>query len=100
VNELETTKSADGTVIAYDRAGDGPPRVIVVGAFCDRKTFVPPASLASRFTVCTFDRRGRGDTVPTSGPYSPDLEVADLAAVIEAVSGPGLFLGSGSLGLG
>jgi len=85
---METTKSADGTVIAYDRTGDGPPLVVSVGAFCDRKTFVPPASLASRFTVCTYDRRGRGDSGDTP-PYSPDLEVADLAAVIAAVSGPG-----------
>jgi hypothetical protein len=28
---METTKSADGTVIAYDRTGDGPP-LIVAGA--------------------------------------------------------------------
>ena len=88
---METTKSADGTVIAYDRTGDGPPLVIVLGAFCDRKTFVPPASLASRFTVCTYDRRGRGDSGDTQ-PYSPDLEVADLAAVIEAVAGSGAFV--------
>src|SRR5262249_62097002 len=84
--QMETTESADGTVIAYDRTGDGPPLVIVLGAFCDRKTFVPPASLASRFTVCTYDRRGRGDSGDTQ-PYSPDLEVADLAAVIGAASG-------------
>jgi pimeloyl-ACP methyl ester carboxylesterase len=88
---METTKSADGTVIACDRTGDGPPLVIVLGAFCDRKTFVPPASLASRFTVCTYDRRGRGDSGDTQ-PYSPDLEVADLAAVIEAVAGSGAFV--------
>jgi len=89
---MESTKSADGTVIAYDRAGQGPPLVIVLGALCDRKTFVPPASLTSRFTVCTYDRRGRGDSGDTP-PYSPDLEVADLAAVSSAVSsaqaGPG-----------
>lgn len=84
---METTTSADGTVIAYERAGDGPPLVVAVGAFCDRRTFVPPAALTSRFTVCTYDRRGRGDSGDTP-PYSPDLEVADLAAVIEAVAGP------------
>jgi len=85
---LETTKSADGTVIAYDRTGDGPPLVVALGAFCDRKSFVPPASLTSQFTVCTYDRRGRGDSGDAQ-PYSPDREVADLAAVIEAVSGSG-----------
>jgi pimeloyl-ACP methyl ester carboxylesterase len=83
---METTTSADGTVIAYERAGDGPPLVVTVGAFCDRRTFAPPAALTSRFTVCTYDRRGRGDSGDTP-PYSPDLEVADLAAVIEAVAG-------------
>jgi len=88
---METTRSADGTVIAYERAGDGPPLVVAVGAFCDRKTFVPPAALTSRFMVCTFDRRGRGDSGDTR-PYSPDLEVADLAAVIEAVAGSGAFV--------
>jgi len=85
---METTKSADGTVIAYDRTGDGPPLVVTLGAFCDRKTFVPPASLTEKFTVYTYDRRGRGDSGDTQ-PYSPDLEVADLAAVIEAASGSG-----------
>jgi pimeloyl-ACP methyl ester carboxylesterase len=93
---METTRSADGTVIAYERAGDGPPLVVAVGAFCDRKTFVPPAGLTARFTVCTFDRRGRGDSGDTP-PYSPDLEVADLAAVIEAVSRSG---GASSAGAG
>ncbi len=92
---METTASADGTVIAYERAGDGPPLVVTVGAFCDRRTFVPPAALTSRFTVCTYDRRGRGDS-GDSADYSPDLEVADLAAVIEAVAGaagsPGAFV--------
>jgi hypothetical protein len=42
---METTRSADGTVIAYDRAGDGPPLIVAVGAFCDRRSFVPPAGL-------------------------------------------------------
>jgi pimeloyl-ACP methyl ester carboxylesterase len=87
---METTKSADGTVIAYDRTGDGPPLVVVVGALCDRQTFVPPAELASRFTVCTYDRRGRGDSGDTQ-PYSPDREIEDLAAVVEAAGGAGVF---------
>jgi pimeloyl-ACP methyl ester carboxylesterase len=87
---MDTTTSADGTVIAYERTGDGPPLVVTVGAFCDRRTFVPPAALTSQFTVCTYDRRGRGDSGDTP-PYSPDLEVADLAAVIEAVAGAFVF---------
>jgi pimeloyl-ACP methyl ester carboxylesterase len=90
---METTKSADGTVIAYDRTGDGPPLIVAVGAFCDRRSFVPPANLTSRFTVYTYDRRGRGDSGDTQ-PYSPDREVADLAAVgsvASADSGSSVF---------
>ena len=84
---METTTSADGTVIAYERTGDGPPLIVAVGAFCDRRSFVPPADLTERFTVYTYDRRGRGDSGDTQ-PYSPDREVVDLAAVVSAaVSG-------------
>ncbi len=82
---METTKSADGTLIAYDRAGEGPPLIVAVGAFCDRRSFVPPAGLTERFTVYTYDRRGRGDSGDTQ-PYSLDLELADLGAVVAAAS--------------
>jgi pimeloyl-ACP methyl ester carboxylesterase len=83
---METTKSADGTVIAYDRAGEGPPLVIAVGAFCDRRTFDPPAELTARFAVYTFDRRGRADSGDTP-PYAPAREIEDFAAVVEAAAG-------------
>jgi hypothetical protein len=45
---MEIVKSADGTVIAYHRAGAGPVLIVSVGAFCTRQTFVPPADLAQR----------------------------------------------------
>ena len=91
---MESVKSADGTVIAFDRFGSGPALIVTLGAFCDRKTFVPPSDLTDRFTVVTWDRRGRGDSGDTA-PYSPDLEVADLAAVISTAgsgSGSGPFV--------
>jgi pimeloyl-ACP methyl ester carboxylesterase len=86
---METTKSADGTVIAYDRAGDGPPLIVSVGAFCTRQTFVPPGALRQRFTVITYDRRGRGDSGDAE-PFTAQQEAAqreleDLAAVATAV---------------
>jgi pimeloyl-ACP methyl ester carboxylesterase len=88
---METTKSADGTVIAYERTGTGPPLIVAVGAFCDRRSFVPPDNLTSAFTVYTYDRRGRGDSGDTQ-PYSPDREVADLAAVAAvAAAGSGVY---------
>jgi pimeloyl-ACP methyl ester carboxylesterase len=82
---METTKSADGTVIAYDRAGDGPALIVSVGAFCTRQTFAPPADLLRRFTVLTYDRRGRGDSGDTQ-PFTAEREYEDLAAVA-AVAG-------------
>jgi pimeloyl-ACP methyl ester carboxylesterase len=80
---METVKSADGTVIAYDRTGDGPALVVTMGAFCTRHTFVAPDELKQRFTVVTYDRRGRGDSGDTE-PFAPEKESADLAAVAAA----------------
>lgn len=80
---METVKSADGTVIAYDRTGGGPVLIVCVGAFCTRHAFVPPAELKQRFTVVTYDRRGRGDSGDTA-PFSPEREYEDLAAVAAA----------------
>ena len=83
---METVKSADGTVIAYDRAGAGPPLIVSVGAFCTRHTFAAPQDLTQRFTVVTYDRRGRGDSGDTE-PFAPEKEYEDLAAVA-AAAGP------------
>src|SRR5215471_16867889 len=83
---METVRSADGTVIAYDRAGAGPPLIVSVGAFCTRQTFVAPGDLRQRFTVVTYDRRGRGDSGDTA-PFAPEREYEDLAAVA-AATGP------------
>jgi pimeloyl-ACP methyl ester carboxylesterase len=83
---METVKSADGTVIAYDRTGDGPPLIVSVGAFCTRHTFVAPEDLRQRFTVVTYDRRGRGDSGDAE-PFAPEREYEDLAAVA-AAAGP------------
>jgi pimeloyl-ACP methyl ester carboxylesterase len=84
--QMETVKSADGTLIAYDRTGDGPALIVSVGAFCTRHTFVAPAELTDRFTVVTYDRRGRGDSGDTQ-PFAAEREYEDLAAVAVA-TGP------------
>jgi hypothetical protein len=42
---MDTVKSADGSVIAYDRAGDGPALIVSVGAFCTRQASAAPAGL-------------------------------------------------------
>ena len=63
--------SADGTSIAFDRLGDGPPVVVVGGLFCDRQRTHDLAEqlakqLAGRFSVVNYDRRGRGDSTDTA----------------------------------
>jgi pimeloyl-ACP methyl ester carboxylesterase len=95
-NGVHETFSSDGTTIAFERSGGGRPVVVVGGAFNDRRTAAPVASLlASDFAVFTYDRRGRGDSGDTE-PYSVDREVEDLAAVIEEAGGAASVYGLSS----
>ncbi len=83
--------------IAYDKVGDGPVVILVLGALNSRKYGARLAKLlASRFTVISYDRRGRGDIMDTA-PYAPGREVEDIEALINEVGGP-VFLYSHSSG--
>jgi pimeloyl-ACP methyl ester carboxylesterase len=94
----EFAKSTDGTTIAYDRVGQGPPLVIVGGAFNTRLSPYPLVTLlAERFTVYSYDRRGRGES--DSGDDDGDSvarEVEDLAAVIGVAGGTSMVYGHSS----
>lgn len=84
---MDQVISRDGTPIAFDQAGQGPPVILVAGAFNDRTTGAALAAwLAPRFTVYRYDRRGRGDSGDTP-PYAVDREIDDLAALIDRASG-------------
>ena len=64
---MDRVTSRDGTTIAFDRVGDGPPVILVCGAMCDRALMRPTAEgLARRFTVFNYDRWGRGDSGGTT----------------------------------
>jgi pimeloyl-ACP methyl ester carboxylesterase len=93
-----TVTSRDGTVITYDRAGTGPALVLVVGALCSR-TLGPGVKLrpllAQRFTVFTYDRRGRGASGNVA-PYAPEREVEDLAALVGVAGGRASVFGHSS----
>ena len=92
---METIRSRDGTVIAFDKAGDGPPVILVSGALGYRafpKLQELAALLARDFTVVNYDRRGRGDSTDTP-PYAVEREVEDLDALIDAVGGPACLWG-------
>jgi pimeloyl-ACP methyl ester carboxylesterase len=93
---MDTVVSADGTVIAFDRYGDGPPVIMTVGAFNTRATTEPLAqALAPRFTVLNYDRRGRGDSGDTA-PYAVEREIEDIAALIGAAGGAASLFGYSS----
>jgi pimeloyl-ACP methyl ester carboxylesterase len=99
---FETVTSADGTSIAFETAGHGPPLILVGGAFCDRfarASGTPLAALLSeRFTVYSYDRRGRGDSCDTP-PYELEREVDDLAALLRHAGGAAYVFGNSSGGL-
>lgn len=93
--------SRDGTRIAYERVGSGDPLVLVDGALCHRASGPnrPLAEqLADRFTVYTYDRRGRGES-GDRGPYQVEREVEDLEAVIGAAGGSAHVYGISSGGV-
>jgi pimeloyl-ACP methyl ester carboxylesterase len=87
--------SRDGTTIAYEKAGNGPPIVLLNGAFRDHAIFdslVP--ELAPQCTVYTYDRRGRGES-GDSPSYAVEREIEDLEAVIAEAGGQAVvFAGS------
>ena len=93
---MNTVASADGTVIAFDRYGDGPPVIMTVGAFNTRSQTEPLArALAPRFMALNYDRRGRGDSGDTA-PYSVEREIDDIAALIEQAGGSAAVFGHSS----
>ena len=86
---MRQVRSRDGTTIAYDQLGAGPPVILVDGAFCSRSfgpmpKLAPP--LAQHFTVFTYDRRGRGDSGDTA-PYAVEREIEDIEALIGDAGG-------------
>ncbi len=91
----EYVLAPDGTRIAFDRRGAGPVLVLVDGALSERRTgpMRPLAEhLAPRFTVVTYDRRGRGQSTDGTGPvrgYTVGHEVGDLRRLLEEVGAPG-----------
>lgn len=92
------TTSRDGTPIAFERIGSGPELILIepaghyraLSAFDDLVPLLTPD-----FTVCRYDRRGRGESGDTL-PYSPEREVEDLAALVDALGGQAFAYGYSS----
>ena len=94
---MSTVTSADGTSIAYEQTGDGPAVVIVGGALSLGKDAAGLASALADagFRAISWDRRARGASGDARGS-TPEREVEDLAAVIEAADGDAAVLGHSS----
>lgn len=93
---VETVISKDGTKIAYEKVGSGPALVVVGGALSGRAGGADLATLlAPRFTVYTYDRRGRGQSGDTQ-PYAVQREVEDLEALIDKAGGSAHVYGKSS----
>ncbi|MEV4535747.1 alpha/beta fold hydrolase [Asanoa sp. NPDC049518] len=81
--------SRDGTTIAYERSGSGPPVILVDGAMCHRASGPMrgfAAVLSEHFTVYAYDRRGRGESGDTQ-PYAVEREIDDLRALVAEAGG-------------
>jgi pimeloyl-ACP methyl ester carboxylesterase len=90
--------SKDGTTIAFERAGEGAPLILVDGAMCSR-AFGPMPKLAPllarHFTVYWYDRRGRGDSGDHAS-HDVQREVEDLDALIREAGGSACVAGLSS----
>lgn len=95
---MNTVKSKDGTILAYDVYGTGKSLIYVTGASCFR-TFKPVVDdvkvFGNEFTVYNYDRRGRGDSGNTQ-PYAVEREIEDIEAMIDAAGGKAFLYGHSS----
>ena len=90
---LHTFDSKDGTLIAFERTGHGPPLVLVHGTTADHTRWRPilPA-LEERFTVYAIDRRGRGGSGDAPS-YAIEREFEDLSTLLDTIDKPAFLLG-------
>jgi pimeloyl-ACP methyl ester carboxylesterase len=90
--------SKDGTAIAFDQVGSGPPLVVVDGALCSRSMGPTPKLvplLARFFTVISYDRRGRNDSGDAPA-YAVEREIEDIAALLRHAGEPAFVFGMSS----
>lgn len=80
-----TTTTSDGTAIAWERRGSGPPLLLVHGITDNRRSWDPMVDdLAADHEVVTMDLRGHGDSA-TADDYSLMRMVTDLVEVCVAL---------------
>lgn len=95
----ETVTSTDGTTIAYECHGSGPPVVCLHGTGVTRDIWHGLGHvLADETTVVAVDRRGRGGSGDRP-EHTFERELEDVRAVVEAINGEPVLFGSSYGGL-
>lgn len=93
---MSRVSSKDGTTLGFEKTGQGPPLILVGGAFQDRAGLAAHAALLSpHLTVFNYDRRGRGESGDTQ-PYAVEREIEDIDAMIQAAGGSAAVFGGSS----
>jgi pimeloyl-ACP methyl ester carboxylesterase len=89
----------DGVEIYYERAGEGPPVLLIMGLGMTATGWWRTASvLAEEFTVLSFDNRGVGRSGRPPGPYRCEQMAADAIAVLDEAGFPAAHVYGVSLG--
>ena len=87
-------RTPEGRLVSYTRSGEGPPLVLIHGAFSDHRAnweFVEPL-WARDFTMYAMARPGRGET--PAAPYRAlEDDGRDAVALIESIGRPVYLLG-------
>ena len=85
---MESVISADGTPIAYERTGSGPPLILVHGAASDHTRWATLVEqIKDHFTLYIMDRRGRGESGDAE-KYAMAREGEDIVALAHSIDGP------------
>lgn len=95
---MKTVKSADGTVIAYDQDGEGPPVICLHGTGVRRTIWRLLDAQVNNLCIIAPDRRGRGDS-DDGGEYAFQREVEDVQAIVAECEGDPVLFGSSFGGL-
>ncbi len=93
MDKMEKIISKDGTPIAYEHSGAGPPLILVHGTAASHArwaTILP--TLRQHFSVYAVDRRGRGESGDANA-YTIEREFEDIAAVVDSIGGQVNLLG-------
>jgi pimeloyl-ACP methyl ester carboxylesterase len=94
-----TTANVDGVELYFDIVGAGERLVLTHGSWTDGSGWAPSVpSLAERYEVVTWDRRGHSRSQDGSGPGSRAEDAADLVGLIEHLGGGPVHLVGNSYG--